>query len=177
MVARFLLIAAIIGVYAYLAPYLTTKRLLDATNAYDGALIAEYVDFESVRASIRPQLEFYLDQNMPLDFQNLILYLIQEERRPEPLLVSEMIDLAVTAKGLIAFMQRMQEVNEDPKNTANVPKQLLGDISAHWSGLGKFMITITYRRSVRLILEPKNVIFWRVTKVILPIHRHPTGRI
>ena len=170
MMKRILFILAVVGIYAYLAPYLVTKRLLDATKAYDGALIAEYVDFESVRASIRPQLEFHLDKDMPKDLQDLVLYLIQAEYRQEAVQVSEMIDIAITSEALIAFMERMKEAESEP--TDRVPKQLLGDIAAHWSGLGKFMITITYRRSVRLILEPKNIFFWRLTKVILPIHNY-----
>ncbi|MDE3269164.1 MAG: DUF2939 domain-containing protein [Pseudomonadota bacterium] len=169
---RFLFFLALIGAYVYLAPYLVTKRLLDATKAYDGALIAEYVDFESVRASIRPQLEHYLDKDMPRNLQELVLYMIKSEYRHEAMKVSEMIDLAVTSDALVAFMERMKEANDEPN--ARVPQQLLGDIDAHWSGVGKFMITITYRRSVRFILEPKNFVFWRLTKVILPIQRYPT---
>lgn len=172
MINRIFLVLMLVGGYAYLAPYLVTKRLLDATKEYNGVLIAEYVDFEAVRASIRSQLDPHLFKSMPRGLQNFIYYMIQAEYRHKSVQVSDMIDIAITPKALIAFMKRMEEAQHDP--TTKVPEQLLSKIDAHWSGLGKFMITITYRRSVLLVLEPKHLIFWRLTKVILPIHAYPS---
>jgi hypothetical protein len=55
-------LAAILAGGAYLgSPYYAVYRLVQAARAGDGRTVAGYVDFPAVRASLKPQLQGYLD--------------------------------------------------------------------------------------------------------------------
>ena len=165
MLFRVLVVASLAGAYIYLTPYILANRLLTAVEARDGEFIAEYVDFEAVRESLRSQLHIYLDEDMPTHLQETILYLIAKQPPDKAMTVSAMINLAITRAGLVAFMQAMQRVSRDPK----IADDLLGEVSTAWQGFSEYVIKITYRRTVKFVLTHKAIFRWRLTKVILPL--------
>lgn len=158
---RFILLIGFLGSYLFISPYITVNRMLGATNDHDAEKLIRYIDFPAVRDSVKDQLKKLLKLDMPRDLQKVILLAISAPQ-PKTLEVEEMIDLVITDKSLRALLVNM-------KNKEAGLDRLLSEVTMGWHGFNEYTVTVKRGREVKFILTRDKLIFWKLTKVVLPI--------
>lgn len=165
------LVAIILGVfvgYLIVSPYIVVHQIRSAAKAKDAEKLAEYVDFSSVRQSLKDQM-------------NIRLIKLVEKEKNNPFsamgaaiggaMVERMVDGFVTPTGLIALMK-----GDRPKvgnaGEASPPATSSGDAFAGdmaYEGFDKFVVTVKGKNEepFRFILR-RHLLSWRLAELILP---------
>ena len=164
MKALIAIAAVLVLGYLIAAPYLTAYQIQRAADAGDSAAVAEHIDFDSVRESLRPQL------------QGRVSAAAAEAAGDDPLaaalggaagraLTDHAVDATVTPEGIARLMRG--EANPDGAVAQRMENV---EASAGYRSLNRFAVVLTDAASgneVELIFERRGL-GWKVTEIQLP---------
>lgn len=159
--------------YVASAPYLTAYQLQRAIVEQDREALGEYVDFPSLRESLKGELNAVMVREMPGEggaFAALGVALIG-------VVTDRMIDAYVTPAGLRALMTdpgKQVELSRDApavlSGTSTLSDRLDMDIEMGYRNLGRFDIVATSKGTgdqVSFVLR-RSGIGWKLAEVRLP---------
>lgn len=168
-----ILLAIVLGVfvgYLIASPYIVVRQIQTAARAQDAERLIEYVDFPSVRQSLKDQM-------------NIRLMKVVEQEKNNPFsamgaaiggaMVERMVDGFVTPSGLITLMKgnrpKIGPAGEPstPPSAASPAGTFAGEMS--YEGIDKFVVTVRGKNEepFRFVLR-RYFLSWRLTELILP---------
>ncbi|ODS90807.1 MAG: hypothetical protein ABS45_14200 [Comamonas sp. SCN 65-56] len=164
-------VAALVLAYLVAAPWITVYQIKSAAEAHDDAALAEHVDFDSVRQSLKDQLHARLMRKMTDGAgasDNPLAALVA------PLagaVVDKAVDWYVTPAGVIALMSNRtpdadtRQATPKPQGTDEQP---LAGASMAYSTLDTFIVRPRGRTGAAEFVLRRRGLGWKLTAVVLP---------
>lgn len=170
------LVIAFVGLamaYIAAAPYITVYRMKSAAQELDGEALSEYIEFPSVRQSLKDQMNAAFAKVMADNdgmkgnpFASLGVAFAG-------VLIDKMVDVYVTPAGMSQIMagERPRQ-DEDPRADGGKKseRQLLPDASMAYESLDKFVVKSNRAEGgeLRLVLRRRGL-DWKLTEILLPL--------
>ena len=173
---KFVLIAVaavLLAYYAY-SPFMAVDRMSEAAERNDAEALAGYIDFPSVRQSLKQQLDAKVEEVV--------------DRRSEDnpigalgvafggMLVDKLVDAYITPEGMRRVMQGKQPAagNEQPVGeTAEGDKdEPFRDASFSYNSLNEFTASVKDEetgREIDFVFRRSGFVDWMLTEIILPL--------
>lgn len=163
-----------LGAYCYAQPYLTMNEIRNAAKAYDADELNQHIDFVSVRASLKEQLNRRLAQEITggHDISNPFVMLGTALASG---FLDVMIDNYVTPAGIAGLLEG-QKVEALPKmkNNNNAPQQAAKNskekvaVKAAYQSLNTFNVLVgEEKQQIEFILRRKGL-SWQLSNIVLP---------
>ena len=152
--------------YLAATPYITVLKMKWAAENHDGEALSEYVDFPSLRQSLKDNLETALAQSAT---ENPIVAI---GASLGSVLVDKLIDSYVTPAGLIALMSgaRVKDGGiREPAGQAD-GKQPFSNPSLSYESLSRFSVGVRTGegdKEIKFILR-RDGIGWKLAEIELP---------
>ncbi len=164
------LVVVLFAIYAVAAPYITVHQMKSAAESYDGEALSEYIEFPSVRQSLKDQMNTKFMKEMAKD-----------EMKDNPfaalgvafagIMVDKMVEAYVTPAGITQLMS-----GEKPKPAegegadSSSRREILSDASMSYESLDKFVVKVKggTNEESKFILR-RHGIGWKLTEIIIPL--------
>ncbi len=180
-----LLILCAVG-YVVAAPWLTAYQISDAVDRRDSVALAEQVEFDSVRQSLKQQLNSRVLRELGTDNkQNPFAALGASLAN---MMVDGLLDTYMTPAGIERLMRGEtpapgipesspplpsgNEVGHGPDATESQPerKKLFSDARMGYQTLDRFVVTVTDEkgREADFVLSRRGL-DWKLTAIVLPL--------
>jgi len=175
LVALLVVVVLALGAWTAAGPFLTIRALRTAIDEQDSAALSTYVDFPSVRASIRAQVEDYLARRTGAQAQDGVLGALSMGVASAA--AGGLTDLLATPAGIGAVMQGrsvFRRLRGDAP-TASSPEVAaaanpLRDVQYGFESLSRFTATVRNADGAPVVLVlTRRGMRWVVTDVRLPL--------
>lgn len=165
--------SALLAVYVVAIPYITVHQMKSAAENHDGEALSEYIDFPSVRQSLKDQMNAMFAKKMAED----------NEMKNNPfaafgvalvgMMADKMVDAYVTPAGIAQMMagekplRQAAQSSETSRSTASKP---LSEASMSYESLDKFVVRIKDNDGGedKFILR-RHGLSWKLTDIIIPL--------
>lgn len=165
-----IVVGVLLAIYVAASPYLTVHQMKSAAEKHDGEALSEYIDFPSVRQSLKDQMNAMFIKEMAKD----------EKMQDNPfavlgsafvgIMVDKMVDLYVTPAGITQLMsgEKPTATEGDGGNSSSTQK-ILSDASMSYESPDKFVVKVKGRTNEegKFILR-RHGIGWKLTEIIIP---------
>ncbi len=166
-------IAGLLAIYIATAPYITVYQMKSAAEKHDGEALSEYIEFPSVRQSLKDQMNAMFAKKMAED----------EEIKNNPfaalgaafagMIVDKMVDAYVTPAGITQLMageKPKSEADKGGSNTDHSERKPFSDASMSYESFDKFVVKIkgTDGGEGKFVLRRQGI-GWKLTDIIIPI--------
>ena len=165
--------AGMLAIYVVAAPYVTVYQMKSAAESHDGETLSEYIEFPSVRKSLKDQMNVMFAKKMAED----------EEMKNNPfaavgmafagVMVDKLVDVYVTPAGITQLMagekpQRGAEINGE--NADDPEHKPLSDSSMAYESHDKFVVKVKGDdgEEGKFILRRRGL-SWKLTDIIIPL--------
>lgn len=168
------LIFAAIGVlfvsFVVAAPYFTVHQMKKAARDHDGEAFSEYVDFPSVRQSIKDQVNAALLSDMasekvdenPFAAMGVAL---------AGVIVDKVVEAYVTPAGISRLMSGENvDASEEGRSSTEYGTHPLSNAAMSYESLSKFVVTVNAgsNREGRFVLRRRGL-EWKLTEILIPL--------
>ena len=171
---KYIFAALIIAVVAYVAasPYITVSQMRTAAETGDSGALSEYIDFASVRQSLKAQMNVMLAEKMAED----------EEMQGNPFaalgaglasaMVDKIVDVYVTPAGIRQLMagKKPKPGSDNDNSISDSSNAAFEDASMAYASYDKFIITVKNAQGeeAEFILRRQGLAGWVLTDIIIP---------
>lgn len=180
MAKKFALLAALVAglllAWFIAMPWITVSQIRTAAQARDGQALSQHVDFNSVRASLKDQINALVLRKMGNEGKDLnpLAALVA------PLagaVVNKMVDAYATPSGvaqLLAGDQPRTAETDQPASTGAVPNSAGEEPSQRakssmaYRGMDRFVVTTHGRQGDTQFVLGRRGFTWKLTEIILP---------
>ncbi|MFP2769673.1 DUF2939 domain-containing protein [Oceanisphaera sp. KMM 10153] len=172
--------------YVVAAPWLTAYRISDAVDRHDSVVLAELVEFDSVRQSLKQQLNSRVLRELGTDNKQNPFSALGASLAN--IMVDGLLDTYMTPAGIERLMRGEtpapgipessppqspgDEAGHDPNDTKNPPerKTLFSDARMGYQTLDRFVVTVTDEkgREADFVLSRRGL-DWKLTAIALPL--------
>lgn len=169
-------IVAIIGglfaIYVAAAPYITVHQMKSAAESNDGEALSEYIEFPSVRQSLKDQMNAMFMKEMAKD-----------EMKDNPfaalgaalggVMVDKMVEAYVTPAGIQQLMAGERPKPEQGGDVGvNSGRKPLSDTSMSYESLNKFVVKVKggTGEEGEFVLRRRGI-GWKLTDVTFPLEK------
>ena len=165
-------IGALILFYIFASPYLTVYQMKNAAENQDGEALSEYIDFLTLRRSLKDQINVMIGKEMAKEAMNdnLFAYL---GAAFGTIIVEKIVDTYVTPAGLMQLMEGGKLESKESRQGSIIrrdsPKPF-ANASLSYESFNKFSITMIDQQGdneVKFILRRRGL-SWKLTEIILP---------
>lgn len=172
-----LLIAALVLVflgYVVASPYIAVNEIRLAAKSHDAQTLNRYIEFDSVRASLKEQLNAKIAKEITgdADIKNNPLLLFGSALASG--LVEKMVDAYITPTGIAQMLEGSKPnktiTSTDKQGaTETVPSEKDLQVSSAYKSLDTFVLSVvnTQQQTIEFVLR-RNGLAWKVTNIILP---------
>lgn len=176
LIAAGLLLAA----WLIAAPWITVHQIKTAVQARDGQALAEHVDFDSVRQSLKDQINATVLRKMGGDNGQALNPLAALVAPLAGALVDKTVDAYVTPAGVAQLLAgREPDAAPSPPSTApgsaSAPApagdgaaQPLAGASMGYRGMARFVITTHGKAGETQFILARRGLAWKLAEIILP---------
>lgn len=154
------------------APYLTVYQMRSAAEARDGEALSEYIEFPSVRQSLKDQMNVMFAKEMAKD----------KEMQDNPfaamgaafagMMVDKVVDAYVTPAGITQLMAGEKPNtgggNGDSSDRKNKP---FSNASMSYANADKFVVTVQDEDGGegKFVLRRRGLVGWKLTEILFPL--------
>lgn len=161
--------AIFFAIYIFFSPYITVNNMKSAAENHDGEALSEYIDFPSVRQSMKDQINVMVTKRMVED----------EEIKGNPFaalgvalvgaMVDRVVDVYVTPAGITQIMAGRKPQPEENSEIAP-DRELLAGASMSYDSFDKFVVMINGAdgENGKFILRRRGI-GWKLTEIIIPL--------
>lgn len=163
--------AALLVAYVVAAPYITVHHMKVAAENRDGEALSEYIDFPSVRQSIKDQLNAEFAKTLEDDAMKDNPFSAMGAAFAGAM-VDQMVDAYVTPAGITQLMagEKPQSENEGERSSgSNTPPEPFENVSMSYEALDKFVVSIGEGEDVGKFVLRRRGLGWQLTDVIIPL--------
>jgi hypothetical protein len=165
--------AGLFAIYVAAAPYITVQQMKSAAENHDGEALSEYIEFPSVRQSLKDQMNAMFAKKMAED----------EKMKDNPfaalgavfagMMVDKLVDSYVTPAAITQLMagEKPQptagQSEETPNSSSRKP---LADASMSYESLDKFVVRVKGNDGGegKFVLRRRGL-SWKLTEIIAPL--------
>lgn len=175
-----LLAMAVLG-YLAATPYITVNQIREAADQRDSQALAQHVEFDSVRRSLKDQLNTRVLQGLGGDikknpfaalgaaFANVMVDgLVDTYMTPAG--IEQLMRGETPAPGIPASTSRPEVGAESPQGEQKRGKRPFSDASMGYASLNTFVVTMKdeSEAEARFILRRRGL-EWKLTEILLPL--------
>lgn len=162
------------AVYVVAAPFITVYQMKSAAENRDGETLSEYIEFPSVRQSLKDQLNALFAKKMVEDTENKLFAVLGAAFAGT--MVDKVVDAYVTPAGITQLMagNKPQPGAEQGDGSAGSAerkplRKLLADASMSYESLDKFVVTFKDEDGgeFKFVLRRRGI-SWKLTDIIIP---------
>jgi len=173
------LLAAVTLAFAWFiaTPWITVHQISAAVQARDAQALAEHVDFESVRQSLKDQMNARVLHGMASDDGQALNPLAALVAPLAGAVVDKMVDAYITPAGVAQLMagHRPSASAQEPEGGASSTpdaqgeaRKPLADADMGYRSLGRFVVTAHGRQGDTQFVLGRRGLGWKLTEIILP---------
>lgn len=164
LVGAFALLA---GIYLVGSPYLTVYQMKSAAQKHDGEKLSEYIDFPSVRQSLKDQLNAHVADEMASDPEMADNPFSAIGSALAGTLAEKMVDAYVTPAGITRLMAGSSL--RDENDSGSYGSDPFSNVSMGYQAFDKFAVTVKDDDGGdgKFILR-RSGIGWKLTDIIIP---------
>lgn len=166
--------AALFVIYVAASPYITVYQMKSAAERHDGDALSEYIEFPSVRQSLKDQMNAMFVKKIAED----------EEMKGNPfaalgaafagMMVNKMVDAFVTPAGITQLMageKPQPEAHKEGGGTSNSDRKPFSDTSMSYESFDKFVVKVKGKDGGegKFVLRRRGIIGWKLTEIIIPL--------
>lgn len=165
--------AVILGIYIVAAPYITVYQMKSAAESQDGDALSEYIEFPSVRESLKDQMNAMMAKKMAED----------DDIKKNPfsalgaafagMIIDKMVDVYVTPAGIRQLMagNRPQPGKEQDENSSpSTRRKPLSDATMSYESIDKFVIRVkTDDGGEGKFVLRRRGLSWKLTDIVIPM--------
>lgn len=164
-------IAVLLAGYIFAAPYITVNRMKNAAENHDGETLSEYVDFPTLRQSLKDQMNAKLAKEMAQEVDDNPFAALGAVFGG--MMVDKMVDAYVTSAGITELMKGVTPDSEPvgSRSESDSTEEAFANASMSYESFSKFAVTISDDESnddVRFILRRQGI-GWKLTEIMLPL--------
>ena len=161
-------VIGLLGIYLAAAPYITVYRMKAAAEKHDGAALSEFIEFPSVRQSLKDQLNAHLAQEMASDTDMADNPFAAIGSALAGTLAEKMVDAYVTPAGITRLMSG-ENLKPDSTGSGNGGGDPFADASMGYQSLDKFAVTVKDDDGgdIKFVLARRGL-GWKLTDIIVP---------
>jgi hypothetical protein len=168
-------IGTAVAVYFIGSPYLTVHQMRSAAQNRDGEALSEYIEFPSVRQSLKDQINAAFAKEMSKkDMKHNSLAAV--DAAFASVLVDKIVEAYVNPAAITQMMAGERPKKNDGGPSASAPTsdkstahRPFSDVSMSYESLNKFVVTVTgdpKEQAVRFILRRRGI-GWKLTDIVL----------
>jgi len=180
------IVAVIVAIYVFAAPYITVHLMKSAAASHDGDALAGYIEFPSVRQSLKDQVNAMFAKKMADDKEMQANPFAALAMAFSGVIVDKAVDAYVTPAGITQLMEgeKLQPAAVQPKtgqvappgatsdagNVASPEREPLSDASMSYESLDRFVVKVRNDagKEGKFVLSRRGL-GWKLTDIILPM--------
>lgn len=169
-------IVAILGglfvIYIAAVPYITVNQMKAAAESYDGEALSEYIEFPSVRQSLKDQMNAMFMMEMAKD-----------EMKDNPfaalsaalagVMVDRMVEAYITPAGITQLMAGEKPMPAEEGDTGeSFGRNPLSNATMSYESLAKFVVKVKSAtgEESKFVLRRRGI-SWKLTEIIVPLDK------
>ena len=158
----------VLVLYLAAAPYITVYRMKAAAEKRDGAALSEFIEFPSVRQSLKDQLNANLAQEMASDKDMVDNPFAAIGSALAGTLAEKMVDAYVTPAGITRLMSG-ENLKQDNTGSGNSGGDPFAEASSGYQSFDKFAVTVKDDdgEDIKFVLTRRGF-GWKLTDIIVP---------
>jgi hypothetical protein len=168
-------IVIVISAYLYASPYLALKNLKSAAEQNDIETINQYIDYPSVRQSLKDQLSAYMLEDSKPEKSNTLAKFgkMLANSMAEPLL-----DAVVTPTGIGLILQGKNlnpshmSSNTPMTNDPQQAKEENTEYKLYYTSFNRFVIDVKskqrHNQQVQVVMQREGL-HWQIKQIIIPL--------
>ena len=172
----------LIFTYAYAAPYWVIYQIRQALEKQDSDALSSYVDFPSVRQSLKDQLNTSLLKKLPEGAQSNEGGFAALGALLASSMLDKMVDMTVSPQGVSMLLQGKKlkdglphAVQAEPQQSETQEQQQHDKVKyrSHYQSLNQFIVEIEHpqQQSKINVIMHRQGLSWKVTQIQLPIEQ------
>jgi len=160
-------LAVLAGVYLIGSPYLTVYRMKSAAERHDGPGLSEFIEFPSVRQSLKDQLNAHLANEMASDPDMADNPFSAIGTALAGTLAEKMVDAYVTPAGISRLMSGASL--SDKGDSSSYGSNPLDGASMGYQSFDRFAITVKddQGENIEFVLRRRGI-GWKLTDLVMP---------
>jgi hypothetical protein len=163
-----LLVVALLGTWLFFTPHLTVNSMKSAADAGDANKLASYVDFPSVKESLKTSIGAKISEATKDQQDNPFAFL---GAAMAVAIINPLIDTFVTPSSL-SMMMKGEKPSLEGKQARNSKSQSDTDVSMSYDGMNRFIVTVKKKnedgKPLQLIYNRDGFFSWRLTAIDIP---------
>jgi len=165
--------AGLFAIYIAAAPYITVHQMKSAAERHDGEALSEYIEFPSVRQSIKDQMNAMFAKEMEEDKNMKNNPFAAMGVAFTGVMVDKLVDAYVTPAGITQLMageKPQARSKQGGHGAGNAERKPLSDVSMSYESLDKFVVRVMGENGGegKLVLRRRGI-SWKLTDIIIPL--------
>ena len=165
--------AGLFAIYIVAAPYITVHQMKSAAESHDGEALSEYVEFPSVRQSIKDQVNVMFAKKMAEDEEMKNNTFAAFGAALAGMMVDKMVDAYVTPTGITQLMaggKPQPQATQGEEASSSAARKPLSDASMSYESLDKFVVRVKGNDGGegKFVLRRRGL-SWKLTDIIIPL--------
>lgn len=166
------IVVGIFAIYMVAAPYITVHQMKEAAKRRDGESLSEYIDFPSVRQSIKDQLNAKFAKAVSEDKDMSDSAFAPLGMAFAGVVIDKMIDVYVTPAGITQLMageSLVPDAEQEGGRDESTDREPLSDASMSYETINKFSVRVKDEdgEEVKFVLRRRGI-GWKMTDIIVP---------
>lgn len=165
-------VGVLFAIYIAAAPYITVHQMKSAAERYDGEALSEYIEFPSVRQSLKDQMNAMFMKEMAKDEMKANPFAVLGAAFVG-IVVDKMVEAYVTPAGITQLMS-----GEKPKSAegeragSSYGHKPLSDAAMSYESIDKFVVKVkgVTNEEGKFILRRRGI-GWKLTEIIIPLNK------
>lgn len=162
-------LAAMFAIYVAAAPYITVHQMKSAAESRDGEALSEYIEFPSVRQSLKDQMNAVFMKDMTKDLEGNPFAAVGAAFAG--MMVDKMVDTFVTPAGITQLMSgEKPNPTESGESAGASAREPFAKASMSYESLSKFVVTVKGDTGDegKFVLRRRGI-GWKLTEILIPI--------
>ena len=165
-------IGGLFAIYLVAAPYITVHHIKSAAESHDGEALSEYIEFPSVRQSLKDQMNAMFMKEMAKDGMSDNPFAALGAAFAG-VMVDKMVEAYVTPAGITQLMAGAKpnsaQGGESDGDSGHKP---LSDASMSYESLNKFVVKTKggTGEEGKFVLRRRGI-GWKLTEIIIPLDK------
>ena len=175
----FTVIVIVIAILAYLyaSPYLALRNMQSAAEQGDSQRLNQYIDYPSVRQSLKDQLNAHMLKELKQENNNEFAALGAMLAKS---MTDTLLDAVITPTGVGLMLQgknlnpsHMPDHDSDPTEKAQQEENV--DYNAHYTSMNRFVVDVKNKQRhdqrVQVVMQ-RDGLSWKLKELIIPLDQY-----
>ena len=162
-------LAAMFAIYVAAAPYIAVHQMKSAAESRDGEALSEYIEFPSVRQSLKDQMNAVFMKEMTNELEGNPFAAVGAAFAG--MMVDKLVDAFVTPAGITQLMLgEKPNQTESEESAGDSAREPFANASMSYESLSKFVVTVKGDTGDegKFVLRRRGI-GWKLTEILAPL--------